>query len=140
MATGRDQAGLEDLGAGLYAYLQPDGSWGLSNAGLVSDGGQSLLIDTLYDLKRTRRMLDSMAKATPAARQIGTVVNTHANGDHCYGNQLVRDSRIISSTATAEEMNQVPPELMAKMRAKSARMGSFNRSDFPDKLPAKTAE
>ena len=66
MARGSDQARLEDLGGGLYAYLQPDGSWGLSNAGLVSDGEQSLLIDTLYDLKLTRRMLDSMARATPA--------------------------------------------------------------------------
>ncbi len=127
MATGRDQAGLEDLGGGLYAYLQPDGSWGLSNAGLVSDGEQSLLIDTLYDLKRTRRMLDSMAEATPAARQIGTVVNTHANGDHCYGNQLVSDSRIISSTATAEEMNQVPPELMARMLEGADEMGEAGR-------------
>jgi hypothetical protein len=25
---------LHELGAGLYAYLQPDGGWGLSNAGL----------------------------------------------------------------------------------------------------------
>ncbi len=26
--------GLQDLGNGVYAYLQPDGSWGWSNAGL----------------------------------------------------------------------------------------------------------
>ena len=40
--------GLEDLGSGLFAWLQPDGSWGYSNAGLVTDGDQSLLVDTLY--------------------------------------------------------------------------------------------
>ncbi len=120
----RDDARLEDLGGGLYAYLQPDGSWGLSNAGLVCDGEESLLIDTLYDLPLTRRMLDSMARATPAARSIDTLVNTHANGDHCYGNQLVAEARIIASKATAEEWDEVPPAVMAAMLAGADEMGT----------------
>lgn len=127
MARRHEEPVLEDLGGGLYAYLQPDGSWGLSNAGLISDGEESLLIDTLYDLALTRRMLDRMAKATPAARRIDTVVNTHANGDHCYGNQLVSDARIIASTATAEEMREVPPELMAAMLKGVDEMGEAGR-------------
>ena len=60
-----DAPRLEELGGGLFAYLQPDGSWGLSNAGLVSDGEESLLIDTLYDLPLTQRMLDAMARCDP---------------------------------------------------------------------------
>ena len=64
----RDDARLEDLGGGLFAWLQPDGSWGLSNAGLIADEEASLLVDTLYDLPLTKRMLDAMADATPAAR------------------------------------------------------------------------
>ena len=48
--------GLTQLGDGLHAYLQPDGSWGLSNAGLIVGDGESLLVDTLYDLGRTRAM------------------------------------------------------------------------------------
>ena len=111
----RDDARLEDLGGGLFAYLQPDGSWGLSNAGLVCDGEASLLIDTLYDLPLTQRMLDTMAQAAPASRQIDTLVNTHANGDHCYGNELVGNARIIASTASAEEMNAVTPAIMAAL-------------------------
>ena len=35
--------GLHELGNSLYAYLQPDGGWGWSNAGLVCDGEHSLL-------------------------------------------------------------------------------------------------
>ncbi len=31
-------------------------------------------------------------------------MNTHANGDHCYGNALVADSDIIASARCAEEM------------------------------------
>ena len=30
--------GLHELGTGCFAWLQPDGSWGWSNAGLVVDG------------------------------------------------------------------------------------------------------
>ncbi len=120
----RDDAKLEDLGGGIYAYLQPDGSWGLSNAGLISDGDQSLLVDTLYDLPLTRRMLDAMSEATSAARKIDTVVNTHANGDHCFGNQLVSDARIITSTATAEEWDAVPPTVMSAMLAGADQMGA----------------
>ena len=127
MALARDEAELEDLSGGLYAYVQGDGSWGLSNAGLVSDGGEALLIDTLYDLPRTQRMLDAMARATPAARHIDTVVNTHANGDHCYGNELVSDARIIASTASAEEMSAITPDLMAGMLKGADEMGDAGK-------------
>jgi cyclase len=98
--------GLHDLGNGCFAWLQPDGSWGWSNAGLVVDGRASLLVDTLFDLKLTREMLAAMRAAAPAAATIGTLVNTHSNGDHTYGNQLVAGAEIISSTACFEEMRE----------------------------------
>jgi glyoxylase-like metal-dependent hydrolase (beta-lactamase superfamily II) len=129
----RDDARLEDLGGGLFAYLQPDGSWGLSNAGLVCDGGQSLLIDTLFDLPLTQRMLDRMKAATPAAKKINTLVNTHANGDHCYGNELVGNARIIASTASAEEMHSVTPSMMESLLEAAddlGEAGSFLRRSF----------
>src|ERR1700739_4472207 len=95
--------GLQDLGNGCYAYLQPDGSWGWSNAGLVVDGGESLLIDTLFDLPLTRAMLDSMRRAEPTATaRIGALVNTHSNGDHVFGDELVTGAEIIASKACAE--------------------------------------
>ena len=72
--------GLHDLGNGCFAWLQPDGSWGWSNAGLVTDGDASLLVDTLFDLKLTRAMLAAMRDAAPrATAAIGTLVNTHSN-------------------------------------------------------------
>ena len=75
--------GLEDLGNGAYAYIQPDGSWGWSNAGLIVDGEESLLVDTLFDEKLTADMLATMKDATGlGAGDITTLVNPHANGDH----------------------------------------------------------
>jgi cyclase len=42
--------------------LVPDGSWGYSNAGLIVDGDEALLVDTLFDLGSTREMLDRMRR------------------------------------------------------------------------------
>lgn len=102
--------GLHDLGNGCWAYLLPDGGWGWSNAGLIEDGGQTLLVDTLFDLKLTAEMLAAMRRAVPAAAAIDSLVNTHSNGDHTYGNQLVAGAEIIASRACREEMERLPPE------------------------------
>src|SRR5450759_5058838 len=107
--------GLHGLGNGCYAWLQPDGSWGLSNSGLVADQGETLLVDTLFDLPHTREMLDGYRAALPAASKIGTLVNTHSNGDHTFGNQLVAGARMIASRACAEEMAQRRPEERTQM-------------------------
>ena len=107
--------GVHDLGKGCYAYLQPDGTWGWSNAGLLTDAGETLLVDTLFDLPHTRDMLEGMRRAVPAAKRIGTLVNTHANGDHTFGNQLVAGAQIIASRACAEEMKRRTPEELASM-------------------------
>jgi cyclase len=109
--------GLHEVADRAFAYLQPDGGWGWSNAGLVVDGDATLLVDTLFDLKLTAEMLATMRAAVPAAAAIGTVVNTHANGDHCWGNQLVRDAEIVGSRACAEEMGGLPPSLLAALAA-----------------------
>jgi glyoxylase-like metal-dependent hydrolase (beta-lactamase superfamily II) len=114
---------MQEVGDGLYAYLQPDGGWGLSNAGLVVDGEATLLIDTLFDLKLTREMLAQMQAAVAAAERIDTLVNTHANGDHCYGNQLLGDARIVASERTALEMAELPPAAMAALVAQAPQMG-----------------
>ena len=106
--------GLHELGPGSYAWLQPDGSWGWSNAGLIADGDSSLLVDTLFDLHLTRAMLAAMKDVTGSA-PIRTLVNTHANGDHCWGNQLVTGAQIIGSTACAQEMGTLDPGVLAAM-------------------------
>ncbi len=143
--------GLHEVGDGVWAYLQPDGGWGWSNAGLVTGGEASLLVDTLFDLRLTAEMLDAMRRMTPSAERIGTLVNTHANGDHCYGNALLAESEIISSARCAEEMGQLPPATMATMIREAASLGPagaflarifapFSFDDIPLTLPTRTFE
>ncbi len=106
--------GVHDLGGGNYTYLQPDrgSGWGWSNSGLVVDGEESLLIDTLRDEKLTKAMLDAYRGATGlSARDIGRVVNTHKDGDHWFGNRLMAHAQIIASQATAEAMKFAGPRI-----------------------------
>jgi cyclase len=121
--------GLHELSNRCHAYLQPDGGWGWSNAGLIVGDGASLLVDTLFDLKITQKMLDTMAHATQKA-PISTVVNTHANGDHCYGNQLLAGKEIIASAATAHEMSEVPPAMLAALNSAPGDVGDLFRHFF----------
>ena len=123
MANWQYTRGLQDLGSGCFAYLQPDGSWGFSNAGLVVSDGKSLLVDTLMDLKLTGAMLDEMRRKVPESKQIGTLVNTHSNPDHTFGNQLVEGAEIIASEACFEEMKAQDPAMMAGMMAKASELG-----------------
>lgn len=122
---------MHEVADGCFAYLQPDGGWGWSNAGLLVGDGQSLLVDTLFDLHLTAAMLEAMVPFTDAA-PICTVVNTHANGDHCYGNELVAGAEIIASRAAAEEMVALPPSVLADLNRAPGEIGELFRRFFGD--------
>ena len=144
--------GLVELADGAWAYLQPDGSWGWSNAGLIVDGEDSLLVDTLFDGKLTAAMLKEMKNTAGfGADDIATLVNTHANGDHTYGNELVVNAEIIASTACAEEMSDFPPAMLSELMRQAPDMGDtgaflleiFGAFDFEGltlKVPTRTFE
>ena len=141
--------GMHEVGDKCFAYLQPAGGWGWSNAGLVVGDGASLIIDTLFDLNLTRAMLAAMSDLTDRA-PVGSLVNTHANGDHCYGNSEVvalwPEVEIVASTAAAAEMPEVPPSMLAALNEAPGDLGDLFRSffgefDFSDidlALPTKT--
>lgn len=146
------ERGLLQLGTGAYAWLQPDGSWGWSNAGLVVDGETSLVVDTLFDKRLTAEMLGAMRDAEPGAtRQFDKLVNTHSNGDHCNGNELVVGAEIIASKACAEELAEENPAMMQTMMERAPEMGevgeffvhcfgAFDFSDIHQTLPTRTFE
>lgn len=144
------EKGLHETGNGTYAYLQPDGGWGWSNAGLIVDGDQSLLVDTLFDASLTRAMLATMADAAGVrADDIGTLVNTHANGDHTHGNGLCTRAEVIASEASAREMEALDAAGMQAFMSAAPRLGAageyvqeifgaFDFTDVAEKLPTRT--
>ncbi len=114
---------LHRLTDDIFAFVHTEGPWGVNNAGLIVGGEDAaMLVDTLFTVDLTRRMLDEMRGATDAAAHIVSVVNTHANGDHCWGNALLKNAEVISTEASAAEMRKVTPEIMTKL-LKVARFG-----------------
>ena len=76
---------------------------------------RALLIDTQFDLPRTQAMLDEM-RPIVAASPIRYAVNTHGNGDHCYGNELLAaDTEIWAAPEATTHMRAEPPALIAGM-------------------------
>ena len=104
---------LRAIESDVYACLQPDRGLGWSNSGLIARG-PGLVVDTFWDLPRTRQMIDLYAGVHRGA--VGRLVNTHHNGDHCWGNQLFVDSEIIGHRLCAEGMkNDIPPSTFMEM-------------------------
>ncbi len=77
---------LVEVAPHVHACLQPDEGLGYSNSGFVDRGG-GLVVDTFWDLPRTRQLLALYGSIDP--RPPRRLVNTHHNGDHCWGNQLL---------------------------------------------------
>jgi cyclase len=79
---------LVEVVDGVHAWLQPDGTWWLNNAGAVTGGDGTLIVDTCATELRTRRFLDAVDAATHGV-PVRFAVNTHEHGDHTYGNSLL---------------------------------------------------
>ena len=110
---------LREIARDVYVCLQEDRGLGCSNSGLVDRGG-GLVVDTFWDLPHTRALIGEYARvwSQPARR----VVNTHENGDHCWGNQLFEGAEIIAQRLCAEAMGR--SESPAAMQAIAGQTGS----------------
>ena len=93
---------LTGVAPGVWAYVQHDGGWCLSNAGVVADGGRVLLVDTAATETRARRLRAAVVAATGTAPQV--VVNTHFHGDHTFGNFVFQpEATIVAHEAARAE-------------------------------------
>jgi len=104
---------LREIGNDVYACLQEDRGLGTSNSGLINRGG-GVVVDTFWDLPHTRQMIEQYGRVwkQPAQR----VVNTHHNGDHCWGNQLFPGAEIIGHRRCAAAFTKEQPAAMQMLR------------------------
>jgi cyclase len=79
---------LVGVADGVFAWVQPDGTWWVNNAGGVTGPDGTFVVDTCATADRTRRFLDALSVATDGA-PVRYAVNTHEHGDHTYGNSLL---------------------------------------------------
>jgi glyoxylase-like metal-dependent hydrolase (beta-lactamase superfamily II) len=141
----RFERGWRKLGEGTWAWLQPNGQLGESNAGLVAGDGEALLVDTLWDLKLTGAML-AEARGL-GAPEPGFVFNTHSDGDHVWGNQLLAGAQIVSTDAARRLMTLDTPKEMRRLQKLGAVMPGmarqlrrFDWSEVELTLPGETFE
>jgi cyclase len=99
------EAHLHEVADGVFAYVQPDGSWMINNTGfLVARDGVSA-IDSCSTERRTRAFLDTIAGVTAAP--IRTLVNTHHHPDHTAGNGFFPGAAIVAHEKARAEMRML---------------------------------
>ncbi|MFI0912550.1 MBL fold metallo-hydrolase [Streptomyces abikoensis] len=109
---------LHRLSPNTWAWMHERTGWGWSNCGLVASGETALLVDTQFTLDATRELMAAIGEAIPGV-PVTTIVNSHQNGDHTWGNQLFPDAEVITSAASAEHLCQEmgPEQLSALSRS-----------------------
>ncbi|WP_067674452.1 MBL fold metallo-hydrolase [Nocardia miyunensis] len=112
------------LAPGVFAIVQDDGSWGLSNAGLICADGVSVLVDTLFTERRNRILREMVLESAPGG--LNFLVNTHHHGDHVYGNGWFPEATVISHTSTREAVLRMDAGASARR---------FTTVDFGDSRP-----
>jgi cyclase len=83
-----------EVSDGVYAYVQPDGTWWINNTGFLVGPQGVISIDACSTERRTRAYQSAIAKVTPAP--VRTLLNTHHHGDHTFGNALFPTATIVA--------------------------------------------
>jgi cyclase len=99
---------VREVSAGIYAYVQPDGTWWINNTGFLAGPQGVISIDSCATWRRTRAYQQAIAAVTPAP--VRAVINTHHHGDHTFGNCLFPAAAIVAhERARAEAIAFGPP-------------------------------
>jgi cyclase len=89
-----------EISDGIFAYVQPDGSWYINNTGFIVGSRGVVSVDASSTVDRTRAFLAAIARVTEAP--VRTLINTHHHGDHTYGNFLFGGATIVGHEGTRE--------------------------------------
>jgi cyclase len=100
-------ARLVEVADRVFAYIQPDGSWYINNAGFIAGESSTVCIDACSTEHRTRAFREQIASVSRAP--ITTLVNTHHHGDHTYGNSVIGAATIVAHENCRTEVIKAGP-------------------------------
>ncbi|HYZ52546.1 MAG TPA: MBL fold metallo-hydrolase [Streptosporangiaceae bacterium] len=96
-----------EVSEGVYAYIQPDGSWFINNTGFLVGRRGVISIDACSTERRTRAYRDAIAAVSD--QPVRTLVNTHHHGDHTFGNCLFSSATIVAQERCRDEVLALGP-------------------------------
>ena len=121
-----------EVADGVYAYVQPDGSWWINNTGFLVGRRGVTAIDSTSTERRTEALLAAIGAVTSAPIQ--TMVNTHHHGDHTNGNCLFTEATIIGHTNCRDNMKD------QRIGGLDAQFGGVDWGDLSVAAPTLTFE
>ena len=92
---------VQEVSPGVYAYVQPDGTWWINNTGFLTGPQGVISIDSCSTWRRTSAYVEAIGTVTRAP--VRAVVNTHHHGDHTFGNSLFPGAALIAHERTRDE-------------------------------------
>lgn len=96
---------LDELGDGVWAWLQPGGESGVSNAGVIADDDGLTVVDTLMVPSQWEPF---KAAVDDLAAPVRRVVLTHSHIDHVGGTTAFPLAAVYGSPATSDLLTQPP--------------------------------
>lgn len=93
---------LETLADGVWAWVQPGGGSGVSNAGVVADDDGLTVIDTLM----VRSQWEPFARAVSGLGRVRRVILTNAQIDHVGGTKAFPMSSVFGTVPTSDLLDQ----------------------------------
>ena len=90
-------SGLIELGEDIYAYVQPKGIAGYSNAGLIVGPEYCVVVDTLGTNSMQEGFVAAIKRVTD--KPVGLVLITHHHVDHILGTHRFMPARIVCHRA-----------------------------------------
>ncbi len=122
MATPPTQR-LHELAGGVWAWLQPGGESGVSNAGVIADDDGLTIVDTLMVRSQWEPFAAAVARLQRPVRRL---LLTHAHVDHVGGTKAFPNASVLASTQTSQLLDGEMP-----IAAYKAFMPAF-ASEFDD--------
>jgi cyclase len=93
---------VQEVSDGVFAYIQPDGTWFINNTGFLVGSTGVTSVDACSTERRTRAYLEAIATTSP--QPVRTLINTHHHGDHTHGNYLFGGATIVAHDRCRDEM------------------------------------
>jgi len=114
--------GLVEVAPDIYAYLQYDGSWGISNTGFLAGDDAVLVIDATLVPDMARNFIGEMRKVTDKPWR--HLINTHSHPDHTGGNRVFDGLRSWRTRCAAKRWRGLRPR-RRRVLARHAAWGRY---------------